>query len=91
MFAGKLAIAGHNHELLDELRNYHRDDNFKIVKQREDLVSALRYAIMMRRSGKSLQDCDGIGYGNMPFAGQRREQRTGSGMAKGLDFLNEVF
>jgi phage terminase large subunit-like protein len=71
MFAGKLVIAGHNHELLDELRNYHRDENFKIVKQREDLVSALRYAIMMRRSGKALQECEGVGFGTMPYAAQR--------------------
>lgn len=45
-------IAGHNHELLDEIRNYHRDEDFRIVKQRDDLVSALRYAIMMRLNGK---------------------------------------
>jgi phage terminase large subunit-like protein len=91
MFAGKLTIASHNNELLDELRNYHRDENFRIVKQREDLVSALRYAIMMRRSGKALSACEGVGFGNMPFAGQRPERRTGSTMAKGLDFLNEIF
>jgi hypothetical protein len=74
MFAGKLIIAGHNHELLEELRHYHRDDDFRIVKQRDDLVAALRYAVMMRRSGRALSDCDGIGFGDMPFAGQRREQ-----------------
>jgi phage terminase large subunit-like protein len=86
MFTGKLTIAGHNHELLEELRNYHRDEDFKIVKQRDDLVSALRYAIMMRRNGKALSDCDGVGYGAMPFAGQRREQGGASQMARGVDF-----
>jgi len=27
---------------------YHRDEDFRIVKQRDDLVSAFRYAVMMR-------------------------------------------
>ena len=39
MFAGKLTIAGHNNELLKEMRHYHRSEDFKIVKQRDDLVS----------------------------------------------------
>jgi phage terminase large subunit-like protein len=85
MFGGKLTIAGHNNELLEELRNYHRDEDFKIVKQRDDLVSALRYAVMMRRQGKALADCDGIGYGTMPFAAQRRDN-GGSQLARGIDF-----
>jgi phage terminase large subunit-like protein len=76
MFGGRLTIAGHNHELLDEMRNYHRDENFKIVKQRDDLVSALRYAIMMRRGGKMLIECQGIGYGNMPYARQQYAHTT---------------
>jgi phage terminase large subunit-like protein len=86
MFAGKITIAGHNAELLDELRNYHRDQDFRIVKQRDDLVSALRYAIMMRRSGKSRSECDGIGFGNMPFAGQQRNRGGEPQMATGIDF-----
>lgn len=44
-YAGNLIIAPHNYELIDELRNYHRDDGLKIVKQRDDLISAMRYAI----------------------------------------------
>jgi hypothetical protein len=52
MFDGKFSIAGHNTELFEEIRNYHRDENFKIVKQRD-----------MRRQGKPLSDCDGVGYG----------------------------
>ena len=79
MFGGKLTIAGHNIELLEEIRNYHRDEDFKIVKQRDDLISALRYAIMMRRSGKPRSDCEGIGYGALPYARQvpeRSQQRS---------------
>src|SRR6516164_5780163 len=74
MFAGKLTIAGHNSELLEELRTYHRDEDFRIVKQRDDLVSAFRYAVMMRRSGRTRSECDGVGYGTQPYAGQRRER-----------------
>jgi hypothetical protein len=40
MFGGKLTIAGHNREMREEMRNYHRDEDFKIAKQRDDLVSA---------------------------------------------------
>jgi phage terminase large subunit-like protein len=71
MFGGKLAIAGHNRELIEEIRNYHRDEDFKVVKQRDDMVSALRYAIMMRRSGKPLSECEGIGFGASPYARQQ--------------------
>jgi phage terminase large subunit-like protein len=86
MFTGKLTIAGHNNELLEEMRNYHRDEDFRIVKQRDDLVSALRYAIMMRRQGKMLSDCDGVGHGNLPFAAQRRNGAGDAAIADGVDF-----
>jgi hypothetical protein len=85
MFAGKMTIAGHNSELLEEMRTYHRDEDFRIVKQRDDLVSALRYAIMSRRQGRARSECDGIGYGTQPYAGQRRE-RSEQRYASGLDF-----
>jgi phage terminase large subunit-like protein len=85
MFGGKFTIAGHNHELLEEMRNYHRDEDFRIVKQRDDLVSAVRYGIMMRRQGKALAECEGIGYGAMPFAGQLRDN-GGSQFAAGINF-----
>ena len=87
MFQGRLTIGGHNHELLDEMRSYHRDENFKIVKVRDDLVSAFRYAVMMRRSGKPRSECEGIGIGGggMPYAGQQpdRSQRRASQFARG--------
>jgi phage terminase large subunit-like protein len=86
MFGGRLTIAGHLHELIDELRNFHRDDDYRIIKQRDDLVSALRYAIMMRRNGKALSDCEGIGYGNMPYAGQRRDRSAGPQIARDVNF-----
>jgi phage terminase large subunit-like protein len=86
MYESKLTIAPHNSELIEELRHYHRDENFKIVKQRDDLISAMRYAIMMRRSGKPRSECDGVGFGNMPFAGQRADGRGQSQLARNVDF-----
>ena len=72
MYTGKLTIGSHNGELLEELRHYHRDEDFKIIKQRDDLICALRYAIMMKRHGREWAECDGVGYGAMPYAAQRR-------------------
>ena len=66
------------------VRHYHRKDDFKIVKQRDDLVSAFRYACMMKRHGKPLSECDGIGYGVMPYAGQRRA--SAGPQIEGVDF-----
>jgi phage terminase large subunit-like protein len=85
MFTGKLHIAGHNSEMIEQLRGYHRDQDFRVVKERDHLIDAMRYATMMRRQGRPRSECDGIGYGAMPFAGQRRE-RAEPQMAKGLDF-----
>ena len=68
------------------MRNYHYDEDYRIVKQCDDLVSALRYAIMMRRSGKPLSECEGIGYGNMPYAHQQPQRgRSRSRFARGTD------
>ncbi|MGH6679764.1 MAG: hypothetical protein ACREDL_12740, partial [Bradyrhizobium sp.] len=86
MFEGKLTIASQNTELLEEMRAYHRDQDFRVVKHRDDLISALRYAIMMRRQGKMLADCEGIGFGNMQFAGQRSRLRSEPRTAEGSDF-----
>ena len=36
-------------DLMDEVRQYHRDERGKIVKVRDDLLDAVRYAYMMRR------------------------------------------
>ena len=36
-------------EVMDEIRQYHRDERGKIVKVRDDLLDAIRYAYMMRR------------------------------------------
>jgi phage terminase large subunit-like protein len=92
MFGGKLTIAGHLHELIDEMRNYHRDEDYRIVKQRDDLICALRYAVMSRRQGSPLTECAGIGYSNLPYArqnpgrGQREQYAIGTSNHPGGDF-----
>jgi phage terminase large subunit-like protein len=62
----QFVIANHMGELGEEILQYHRDENYKIVRLRDDLISAVRYAFMARRSGKML---DGIEmYGKAPGA-----------------------
>ena len=46
--SGRLKIFSHLSDLLEELRNYHRKDG-RPVKQHDDVISALRYALMMLR------------------------------------------
>jgi hypothetical protein len=48
MQTGRLKVFRHLEEWLSEFRLYHREDG-KIVKERDDLMSATRYAIMMLR------------------------------------------
>ena len=45
---GRLKIAAHLESVFEELMGYHRD-NGRIVKERDDLLCAIRYAVMMRR------------------------------------------
>lgn len=49
---GKFKVFSNLHEWFDEKLNYHRDEDGKIVKVRDDLLSATRYAIMMARYAK---------------------------------------
>ena len=66
MKRGCFTIASHMGELGEEILNYHRDEDYKIVPLRDDLISAVRYAFMMRRSGKPLEGCEN--YGRAPGA-----------------------
>jgi phage terminase large subunit-like protein len=61
MKRGTFTIASHMTELAEELLNYHRDEDYKIVPLRDDLISAVRYAFMMRRSGRRLDECEAYG------------------------------
>lgn len=55
MQTGRLKVAKHLNEWFDEFRLYHRKDG-KIVKERDDLMDATRYAIMMLRFAKALRN-----------------------------------
>jgi hypothetical protein len=62
------------------------------VRLRDDLISAVRYAFMMRRSGRLLDECEN--YGRAPGAMDgsqfdprpRQQPRRTEQYASGLDF-----
>lgn len=71
--SGRLKYARHLSDLLDERRLYHRKDG-QIVKMKDDLLSALRVAIMMKRFARP------VGLGRIVAP------RGMDGAAEGLDF-----
>lgn len=50
MRKGKFKVFRGLIEVMEEVRQYHRDEKGKIVKVRDDLLDAIRYAYMMRRN-----------------------------------------
>ena len=88
MYSGRLTVAAHNTELIEEIRHYHRDHDYRVSKQRDDLISAFRYAVMMKHKGRPRWECDGIGYGQMPYAGHvpRSRSEPEGQLARGIDF-----
>jgi hypothetical protein len=84
---GKVSIDPCNRELIAELMNYHYDEKLRLVKVRDDLVSAMRYAFMDRRRGKHLDALRGCGFGSLQYSrwAPRQEQQQG-GVAKGTHF-----
>lgn len=70
---GKLKYAAHLSDLFDERRYYHRKDG-QLVKLKDDILSAIRVAVMMKRFAKPVQ-----------LGGKRAERQQGQ-LAKGLDF-----
>ena len=53
---GKFKVFSHLTDFFAEKLNYHRDENGKIVKVQDDILSAVRYAWMMRRHAKQRND-----------------------------------
>ncbi|WKL53091.1 terminase family protein [Pseudomonas kielensis] len=49
MTTGRFKVFSHLSDFFDEKMNYHRDEKGKIVKLNDDILSASRYAYMMRR------------------------------------------
>lgn len=58
MLKGKFKIFEGLRDLFEEFLQYHRDENGKIVKVRDDLLDAMRYAYMMRRYAVSKKDTE---------------------------------
>lgn len=48
MHTGRFKVFAQAEEWFEEFRLYHRD-NGKVVKERDDILSATRYGLMMRR------------------------------------------
>ena len=74
MSTGKFKVFKTCQLWMEEYRHYHREDG-KIVKIDDDLLSATRYAIMMRRFAKPAVEC-----------WRPRKTRKGPIIAKGLDY-----
>jgi phage terminase large subunit-like protein len=55
MQTGRFKVFSNIHEFFEEMRLYHRKDG-RIVKEGDDLISATRYAIMMKRFAMVTQD-----------------------------------
>jgi phage terminase large subunit-like protein len=53
---GKFKIFDHLSATFEEFMQYHRDDDGKIVKVKDDILDAIRYGYMMRRY--AIQKCD---------------------------------
>jgi len=70
---GKLKYAAHLTDLFEERRFYHRKDG-EIVKIKDDILSAIRIGIMMKRFAKPV------------VLGGKRQKRQGKLLATGLDF-----
>lgn len=69
MRKGKFKIFRGLAPLMDEFRQYHRDDKGRIVKSRDDLLDAMRYAFMMRRHAVRVGDVGAVSSVSIDFAG----------------------
>ncbi|MGL5280363.1 MAG: terminase large subunit domain-containing protein [Plesiomonas shigelloides] len=56
MMKGKFKVLRGNRQFFDEFNQYHRDEKGRIVKTRDDILDAVRYAYMMRRYAKRVGD-----------------------------------
>ena len=73
MTSGRFKIAAHLTQWFEEFRMYHRKDG-QIVKERDDLMSATRIGVMMKRFAKQVQ------------LGSDQRKRRRQLVADGLDF-----
>ena len=73
MTSGRFKVAAHLTQWFEEFRMYHRKDG-QIVKERDDLMSATRIGVMMKRFAKQVQ------------LGSDQRKRRRQLVADGLDF-----
>lgn len=73
MTTGRFKVAAHLSEFFEEFRMYHRKDG-QIVKERDDILSAIRIAVMMKRFGKGVP------------LGMTYQQKRAATVAADLDF-----
>lgn len=59
---GKFKIFSHLSEVFEEFQQYHRDENGRIVKIKDDILDAIRYAYMMRREAIHIHEVGGVFY-----------------------------
>jgi hypothetical protein len=86
--AGKWKVSRGCLAYLEERRLYHRKDG-EIVKLRDDVLSAARYDLMMRRYFRTIEECDvGPAPGDPTPAVWRPSSRAtrSQTMASGIDF-----
>lgn len=67
METGRLKVFAGLNEWFEEFRLYHRKDG-KIVKERDDIMSATRYAVMMLREAKTNKAIAPISYSKRKYA-----------------------
>lgn len=73
MLSGRFKVFAGLRDWLDEFLQYHRDENGKINKTRDDLMDATRYAYMMRRFSVAYGDLGkmwggSLNYGSLTIA-----------------------
>ena len=56
MMKGKFKVFAGLRDFFDEFLQYHRDENGRIVKVRDDILDAVRYSYMMRRQATAYGD-----------------------------------
>jgi phage terminase large subunit-like protein len=69
MRKGKWKVFAGNSGYIDEFLQYHRDERGKIVKTRDDLLDAARYAYMMRRNAVPYGERKGRAFEPIEFTG----------------------
>jgi phage terminase large subunit-like protein len=73
MATGRLKVASHLSEWFEEKGLYHRKDGI-VVKERDDVLSATRYGIMMKRFARAVS------------LGSHKNKRRFNTVAEGVDF-----